>query len=67
MKEKAKEGTLKAVNGSASGDAPKKRRRWDIAASEEDGPAKKKGGWEAAEATTPSNSRCVPFKIFYRT
>ena len=61
MAEKAKEGTLKAVNGSgASGDAPKKRRRWDMTGSEEEGPTKKRaGGWDAAESApaTPSNSR----------
>ena len=70
MREKAREGTLKAVNGSSTssaiagaGDAaaaPKKRRRWDQTA--DDTPsskqAKKTSSWDAAEtAGTPSNSR----------
>ena len=66
MYEKAKDGSLKSVNGSSAaasgaGDAasqPKKRRRWDQTA--DDTPAKqakKASSWDAAEAGTPSNSR----------
>ena len=70
MADKAKEGSLKAVNGSngsgpsaGGGDAPaKKRRRWDMTAQSGEGdetPAtkKKSGGWDQAEAMTPSSSR----------
>ncbi|CAC5379737.1 splicing factor 3B subunit 1-like isoform X1 [Mytilus californianus] len=65
MQEKAKDGGLKAVNGSAgdassqkvqqaAAQAEKKKRRWDQSA--DDTPAKKsKSGWE--EAATPSNTR----------
>ena len=52
MRDKAKEGTLKAVNGSSdSSSAPKKRRRWDLTA-EETPVAKKKV--TRVEPTTPS-------------
>lgn len=60
MKERAKEGTLKAVNG-ASGDAAqpaakKRPRRWDQTA--DDAPStKKKSTWDEAEASTPSQAR----------
>lgn len=63
MREKAKDGTLKAVNGSGSSgpaQAPAtKRRRWDQTA--DDTPAKQakksSSSWDAAEAATPSNTR----------
>ena len=63
MQEKAKEGTLKAVNGSAASgpagndaSAQKKRRRWDQQQqSGDETPAKKKSDWEKGDATTPSH------------
>lgn len=62
MAEKAKDGSLKAVNGSAGGDAqPKKKRRWDVSASEEQPQAKKKSDWEE----TPSHTRSVPKPWFH--
>jgi len=63
MKSKAKEGTLKTVNGTAgSGGPPAKRRRWDVSSV---GPADEtphkqqasKSSWDAVEANTPSQSR----------
>ncbi len=56
MREKAKEGTLQAVNGSAP-QKPKKRARWDQTSSDDTPQAKKKSSWDSAEATTPSNTR----------
>lgn len=56
MQEKAKAGELKVVNGSDAQKQTSKRRRWDQAGGEEVA-AKKKSSWDAAEATTPSNSR----------
>ena len=57
--EKARDGSLKAVNGNAEAAPQKKKRRWDQTA--EDTPASKKKAsgtsWETAEASTPSNSR----------
>jgi len=61
MKSKAKEGTLKTVNGSVSGGPPAKRRRWDVSSV---GPADEtphkqasKSSWDAVEANTPGQSR----------
>ncbi|RUS90026.1 hypothetical protein EGW08_002213 [Elysia chlorotica] len=59
MQDKAKAGELRVVNG-AEAQKPAKRRRWDVAGGAEDSAApatKKKSSWDAAEATTPSNSR----------
>jgi hypothetical protein len=54
MAEKAKEGTLKAVNGDSAAAQKKRARRWDQQQSGEEIPAKKKSaGWEQAE--TPSH------------
>ena len=60
MQDKAKAGDLRVVNNGAEAQKPAKRRRWDVAGAAEDGAApaaKKKSSWDAAEATTPSNSR----------
>ena len=56
MREKAKDGTLRAVNGAGGEPAqPKKRpRRWDQTA--EDAPTKKKSTWDD-ESATPSQTR----------
>ena len=54
MRDKAKSGDLKTVNGSAPSKQPeKKKRRWDQMGDDE--PAKKKAStWDQAEGT-PSN------------
>lgn len=68
MAEKAKEGTLKSVNGSGDGGAaqPKKRRRWDQQGGEET-PAKKKsaGSWEQADPTTPSHGSVFTHFLYF--
>ena len=55
MRDKAKEGTLKATNGSAlPSEAPKKRKRWDQQV--DDTPSKKiSTSWE--ESATPAQGR----------
>jgi len=60
MKTKAKEGTLKTVNGSSESQPPAKRRRWDVpttAEPEKSGAPKSKTSWDAVEGNTPSQSR----------
>jgi len=60
MKSKAKEGTLKTVNGAVNSQPPAKRRRWDVSSV---GPAdetplkQSKPSWDEVEANTPSQSR----------
>ena len=63
IKEKAKDGGLKAVNGSAP--APeKKKRRWDMASDTDStvSAAKqaKTSSWDAAEAATPGQVGIFP-------
>ena len=63
MKTKAKDGTLKVVNGDTT--QPKKRRRWDQTADETPNKQQKKAAlmseenssWDTVEGNTPSNSR----------
>lgn len=57
IREKAKDGNLKAVNGSAVIDVPKKRRRWDQTAEPEPAAkqSKKDSSWDGAE--TPGQNR----------
>ena len=60
MKSKAKEGTLKTVNGSVGSQAPAKRRRWDVSSvgpADETPHKQAKSSWDAVEAHTPSQSR----------
>lgn len=57
MQEKAKAGDLRVVNGSDAQKQTAKRRRWDQAGGDEAPSKKKSSSWDAAEATTPSNSR----------
>jgi len=57
MKSKAKEGTLKTVNGSVSSQPPAKRRRWDVSSvgpADETPHKQAKSSWDAVEANTPS-------------
>lgn len=63
MREKAKAGELKAVNGSAASKVPeKKKRRWDQPAGADE-PSKKKSSWDQADVGTPSHVR-QPSNIF---
>ena len=56
MREKAKAGELKAVNGSAAAKvAEKKKRRWDQPAAAEEPAKKKASSWDQAEVGTPSH------------
>jgi len=60
MKSKAKEGTLKTVNGSVASGPPAKRRRWDVSSvgpADETPHKQAKSSWDAVEANTPSQSR----------
>jgi len=60
MKSKAKEGTLKTVNGSANSQPPAKRRRWDVSnvgPADETPHKQAKSSWDAVEGNTPSQSR----------
>jgi len=53
MREKAKAGELKAVNGSAAAKPAERKRRWDQPAGADGEPSKKKvSSWDQAE--TPS-------------
>jgi len=60
MKAKAKEGTLKTVNGTTDSQPPAKRRRWDVSSvgpADETPNKQAKSSWDAVEANTPSGSR----------
>ena len=58
MRDKAKSGELKAVDGPKQKIGDKKKRRWDQAGGGgDDTPAKKKAStWDQAESTTPSQN-----------
>ena len=58
MRDKAKSGELKAVDGPKQKIGDKKKRRWDQAgAGGDDTPAKKKAStWDQAESATPSQN-----------
>ena len=67
MREKAKAGDLKVVNGSQPKPQEKKKRRWDQAAGGDE-PAKKKAtSWDQAEVGTPSNvsPEAQKYSIFF--
>ena len=68
MREKAKAGDLKVMNGSEPKQkiGEKKKRRWDQAAGGggDDTPAKKKAStWDQAEVGTPSHVSAIAFII----
>lgn len=60
MREKAKAGDLKVVNGSGQKAPEKKKRRWDQPAGADEPAKKKTSSWDQAETGTPSHV-CVVY------